>query len=276
MAVKDLLVHVDAGAATPARLDLAVALARKHQAHLTMLHILSWPTIPSYVTAQIPAAVLDAQRDTVRAEAGRLEQTLRARGGAADVQLEWRSVEGDPVEVATVHGRYSDLVIIGQAAADDPGASHAVELPEQLALEVGRPVLVVPRYGAFPTIGERVLVAWNGSREGTRAINDAMPILAGAKTVTVLSINPPSGSSRRVPGADIALHLARHGVKSEAATAMAEDIAVGDILLSRASDLGADLIVMGAYGHSRVRELVLGGATRHILQHMTVPILMSH
>jgi nucleotide-binding universal stress UspA family protein len=276
MTLKDLLVYVDAGAATMARIDLAVALARRHQAHLTMLHVLTWPAIPPYVAAQIPASVLESQRDALRADAKRLERSLRDRAEAADIRVEWRSVEGDVLEVATVHGRYCDLAIIGQAAEDDPGASGAIELPERLALEIGRPVLIVPRYGAFAGVGERVLVAWNGSREGTRAINDALPILAGAKAVTVLSINPPSGMASRVPGADIALHLARHGVKSEAATAMAEDIAVGDILLSRASDLGADLIVMGAYGHSRVRELVLGGATRHILQHMTVPILMAH
>jgi len=145
-----------------------------------------------------------------------------------------------------------------------------------LALGVGRPVLIVPRYGTFETVGERVLVAWNGSREATRAVHDALPLLKLASSVTVLSIDPEHDTGDRIPGADIALHLARHGVAAEGMSTVGLDISVGDLLLSRAADLGADLIVMGAYGHSRVRELVLGGATRHILQHMTVPVLMSH
>jgi nucleotide-binding universal stress UspA family protein len=137
-------------------------------------------------------------------------------------------------------------------------------------------VLVVPRYGTFDTVGERVLVAWNGSREATRAVHDALPILKLATKVTVLSIDPERDTGDRIPSADIALHLARHGVAAEGTSTVGLDISVGDLLLSRAADLGADLIVMGAYGHSRMRELVLGGATRHILQHMTVPVLMSH
>jgi nucleotide-binding universal stress UspA family protein len=137
-------------------------------------------------------------------------------------------------------------------------------------------VLIVPRYGVFGTVGERVLIAWNGSREATRAAHDALPLLKRATKVTVLSIDPDHDSQRRVPSADITLHLARHGVAAEADSTVALDIAVGDVLLSRAADLGADLIVMGGYGHSRVREMVLGGATRHLLQHMTVPVLMSH
>ena len=127
-------------------------------------------------------------------------------------------------------------------------------------------------------VGERVLVAWNASRAATRAVNDALPMLQKAKQVTVLAINPRGGVSGEgdVPGADLALHLSRHGVKAEAAWLKAADIEVGAMLLSRASDFQSDLIVMGGYGHSRLREIVLGGATREILQTMTVPTLMSH
>jgi nucleotide-binding universal stress UspA family protein len=145
-----------------------------------------------------------------------------------------------------------------------------------LALGVGRPVLVVPRYGTFERLGERVLIAWNGSREATRAVHDAIPILKRAITVTVLSIDPEVDSPPRTPSADITLHLARHGIAAEAASTSSVDFGVGNALLSRAADLGADLIVMGAYGHSRMREMVLSGATRHLLQNMTVPVLMSH
>jgi nucleotide-binding universal stress UspA family protein len=145
-------------------------------------------------------------------------------------------------------------------------------------LASGRPVLAIPYAGQFEQIGERVLVAWNASREATRAVNDALPLLMGAKAVTILAVNPKHGIEGHgdVPAADIALHLARHGVKAEAAHTIAKDISEGDALLSYAADLGADLIVAGGYGHSRAREMVFGGATRTLLQEMTVPMLLSH
>ena len=122
------------------------------------------------------------------------------------------------------------------------------------------------------------MVAWDASRLATRAVNDALPILRKASKVHLLAINPEGGREGHgdVPGADIGLHLARHGVKAEASSIHAEDLEAGDALLSRAADFGADLIVMGAYGHSRWRELVLGGVTRHLLNHMTAPVFMSH
>jgi len=139
-------------------------------------------------------------------------------------------------------------------------------------------VLVVPYAGTFSAPGQRVLVAWNASPQATRAVNDALPLLARAAKVTILAINPAGGSRGHgeVPGADIALHLARHGVRAEATHVYADDIEVGDVILSRAADFSADLIVMGAYGHARLREIVLGGATRSLFEHMTAPVFMSH
>src|SRR5262249_44560338 len=123
------------------------------------------------------------------------------------------------------------------------------------------------------TVGERVLVAWAHSREATRAVHDALPLLKLAKSVTVMEVNPEPD---HLGGADIALHLTRHGVKAEVASTTSGDINNGDAILSRAADLTADLLVMGGYGHSRLREFAFGGVTRHILEHMTLPVLMSH
>jgi nucleotide-binding universal stress UspA family protein len=127
-------------------------------------------------------------------------------------------------------------------------------------------------------MGRNVLVAWNGSREATRAVNDALPILERAEKVTVLAVNPRKGGGDHgdIPSADIALHLARHGVKAEASQTVSNELEVGDTILSRLADFGSDLVVMGAYGHSRMRELLMGGVTRELLQHMTVPVLLSH
>jgi nucleotide-binding universal stress UspA family protein len=143
-------------------------------------------------------------------------------------------------------------------------------------------VLFIPYTGVFPTLGANIMVAWNGSRESARAVQDAMPFLQRAEKVTVVRLNesksePGASSVNRIPGADIAFFLARHDVKAEvAALDGVNDVPMGDMLISRASDLDADLIVMGAYGHSRWQELVMGGATRTLLESMPIPVLMSH
>lgn len=276
MSLKDLLVYVDSDAACPSRIDIASRLAELYQAHLTGLHVITPPKIPIAVVAELGPVFQEAQMKRLREAAGELEGRFRRKAGErAAIQAEWRLAEGDVTAIATLHARYFDLTVVGQGIdIDEPAALRS--LPEELVLGVGRPVLVIPRYGTFRTVGERVLVAWNGSREATRAVNDALPLLQRAAKVTVLSVDPGGAPGQRMPGADISLHLARHGVKVDASETPGADIAVGDVLLSYAADRGIDLIVTGAYGHSRMREMVLGGVTRHLLQHMTVPVLMAH
>lgn len=272
MAFKDLLVHIDNSKACGKRIEAALRLAREHEAHLAALYVIPLLNIPSYAEAQVPAEVIETQRRAARADAAAAEKAFNQAARKAGATAEWRCVEEDFVQALTVHARHADLTVIGQTDLSDERAIPG--LAEAVALNAGRPVLVIPYIGAAATLGERMLIAWNASREAVRAVNDALPLLQRAKKVTVLSVNPPGGVA--IPGADIALHLARHGVKAEADHVEAHDIAVGDMLLSRAADKAVDLIVMGAYGHSRLRELVLGGATRHLLRHMTVPVLMSH
>lgn len=185
---------------------------------------------------------------------------------APDGVAEWRG-RAAPREVS-LHARYVDLAVLGQPT---PGAHDHVT---DTLMNVGRPLLVVPRFGRFPSVGRRVLVAWNGSREATRAVFDALPLLRQAELVTVMTFDSPDEG--REAGADISLALARHGVTVEVVHSTLGGIDAGNALLSRAADLGADLLVMGAFGHSPLRERMLGGATRHILDHMTVPVLLSH
>lgn len=276
MPLKDLLVHVGNDPACPTRVDVAITLAAAHDAHLTGIHVLVWPLIPPYIASQLPPEAHEIQGRQLRDAASRARAMFEERARLGGVRHEWRSVEGDLIETMTLHARYSDLAVVGQGIDSDDYERGLPTLAAELALSVGRPVLVVPRYGTFTTVGERVLVAWNGSREATRAVNDAIPILQRAGKATVLTIDSEGEHRHRVPGADVSLHLARHGITVEAASTPATSISVGDALLSYAADLVADLIVMGAYGHSRLRERVLGGVTRHLLQSMTVPVLMSH
>ncbi|MEE9598205.1 MAG: universal stress protein [Acidiferrobacterales bacterium] len=276
MAVKDLLVHVDDSKASTVRVDTAIRLAQTYDAHLTGLYVMPHFEIPVYAEAQIPDEILAAQREGALARVAEAEKTFRVATDKAGLSPEWRFVEDRLAPALALHARYVDLVIVGQRGDTDPW-SMSNGVAEHVVLQSGRPTLVVPYIGVPDSIGKHVLVAWNASREAVRAIHDAMPFLEQAQTVTVLAINPPEhADENRIPSADICQHLARHGVNAEAAHIEAHDIAVGDMLLSRAADRGADLIVMGAYGHSRFREFVLGGATRHLLEHMTVPVLMAH
>ncbi len=284
MGLKDLLVHFDGTRGHDARLRIAAELARRNEAHLSGLFVIEPVNVAGsfsaggadFAQAEILQAIQAQHENARRALAERLGATFRSRIEDAGVLGEWRVAHGNVGERVTLHGRYADLVILGQSDPDGPSLGSAV--PEAVLLGSGRPVLVVPYIGADRSIGQRVLVAWNASREAARAANDAVPLVASGGRVTVLALNPARGiaGDGDVPAADMAHHLARHGITAEAAHTVADDVAVGDLILSRAADMGADLIVMGGYGHSRAREFVLGGATRALLGHMTVPVLFSH
>jgi nucleotide-binding universal stress UspA family protein len=271
MSYKDILVHVDNSARSAVRLGVAGALAARMHAHLIGLNVRSEPHLPPYIRAQFDdiAALRERWDNQAAAEARAMVEAVAPASGGT---VEWRDVSGPLGETVALHARYADLTVIGQ---DDPDEASA-SLAEHLLIEVGRPLVVVPYAGRFAEIGSRVLVAWNGSREATRAVHDALPLLKTAKLVRVIAVNPAGGGHGDIPGADICLHLSRHGVNAVGEQIQSEDLNVGEMLLSRAADEDVDLIVMGAYGRSRLRELVLGGATHHLLRHMTVPVLLSH
>lgn len=174
------------------------------------------------------------------------------------------------------HGRAADLIIAGQTDPDWD-LSPLLDFPERLALESGRPVLVIPYAGRYPHIGRNVVIAWKAGRESARAVFDALPLLKGAENVHILEVRERADEGNMpTPDTSIATSLARHGIKPTIRTSIASDMSVGDEILSRLADLDADLLVMGAYGHSRMRELIFGGATRHIARHMTAPTLFAH
>lgn len=283
---KDILVHLDDGPRSAVRQKIATSLARQSGAHLTGIFIVDIPGSDLFYGAGMPFAGgggVDRMVSGLREEAAlrgeatgdAFRDTLRREG----LEGEWRLADGDTSTILSLHARYADLTILGQPNEEEPyKGSSPDSVLVGVMLSSGRPILAVPYAGAFDTVGNRVLIAWNASREATRAVNDALPLLRTASQVTVLAVNPERGIGDHgdVPAADIALHLARHGVKAKAAHTVAEDISEGDALLSYAADIGADLIVCGGYGHSRAREMVFGGVTRTLLREMTVPMLMSH
>jgi nucleotide-binding universal stress UspA family protein len=285
MPLKDILVEIDEARGHADRLALATELARVNEAHLIGLFAvepvsalsLTLPGGADFVAADAVQQLEREHRVARLGVAARLRAKFEETVNRAGISGEWRIADSDAVEALWLHAHYADLAIVGQTDPEQRPRRGGVA--EAVLLGSGRPVLVVPFIGAKPEF-RRVLIAWNASREAARAVNDALPLLAQAEQVTVLSINPERGIAGEgdLPAADIALHLARHGVKAEASHTASdpEEIGIGDVILSSAADFGVDLIVMGGYGHSRVREFVLGGATRTILHHMTVPVLLSH
>jgi nucleotide-binding universal stress UspA family protein len=225
--------------------------------------------------AQLPPEYIEQQTANAEEEAKKAELNFYDIVKKADVAHEWRKADGAAVDVIRLHSKYCDLLILGQRNPN--AANHFGDLPDGVVLTVGRPVLIIPYSTKIRNIGARVMVGWDASAQAARAVHDAIPLISGAEKVDIIAINP-NGSVEHgdTPCADISLHLARHGIKAEAQSITVNDIGIADILLSRAADKGVDLFVMGAYGHSRWRELVLGGVTAHMLDHMTMPVLMAH
>jgi nucleotide-binding universal stress UspA family protein len=269
---KTIIVHVDNRARRAERLALAFTLAGRYGSHLVGLFALEAARIPSYALAETGQLVVEIERKRRAEEARAAEADFRQAARRSEASSEWRLSTQDAAAALQLSARYADLVI---AAQPEPQETLASLFAGELVLGAGRPVLFVPYAGRFADVGKRVLIAWNASREAARAVTDALPILARAEAVEVIAF-APGGDHGEIPGADMAHFLARHGVKASAATDTAPALAVGERILSRAADSEADLIVMGAYGRSRLRELVLGGATRTLLGAMTVPVLMAH
>lgn len=274
---KTILVHYDAGKTAPQRLETAIEVAELSGAHIACLYALSVMRVPSYAyegTQVMREAQLRIRAEMLQAARRGYDECLRRTGFD---RCEWRTSDADAQDAVALHARYADLVVIGQQHPDSSGGVDE-EFQRGAPLAVGRPLLVVPYAFERRPVGRRVLVAWNASREAARAVSDAMPLLRRAAEVHVVAFRPKiaAGAHGEEPGADISLYLARHGVKVTAAAYDDAQIDIGNQLLSRAFDLSADLIVMGAWGHSRLREYILGGVTRTLLESMTVPVLMSH
>jgi nucleotide-binding universal stress UspA family protein len=285
MALKDILVHLDQETRSGSRLTVAAELAQRHRAYLSGLCIVDVPTSDYLYGAGLvmPGSGPDKLVEDMTAEARRAAQPIQAAFRETlrsyDLQGECRIVEGHTTAVIGAEARHADMVVVGQPNDPKRHDNRGRMIVETVLMTSGRPVLVVPFAGDFKVLTNHVLVAWNGSREATRAVHDALPLLQEARHVTVLAINAPASPGRAPsdePRGDIVTHLLRHGVRVEMVRTTADDIPEGDALLSYAADISANLIVAGGYGHSRAHEMIFGGVTRTLLTEMTVPVFFSH
>jgi len=272
MALKDILLHIDNSPGCSHRLDLAISLAHTHGAHLKGLYVLSH----SYYAPRHGMVATEAAR---KAEELFCERTAQAGVSAEWLLADWSVIGVSVTEIVNLYAYYSDLVIVGQPDHSSPDQSTPVDLPERLGLGAGRPLLVVPYTGHFSSIGDRVMIAWKSGREAVRAGNDALPILEKAGLVSVVTISTPGSpdNSDADNALSICAHLARHAVNATHEQIYASaSMSVGDMLLNYACEQNMDMLVMGAYAQSRRGVFMLSPVARHLLNFMTVPILMSH
>lgn len=276
---KTILVHVDGAARSANRTDVAARLALAHEAHLvgiapTGLSAFMFPI--SVLDASVPpiAFPIEEMRATAEQALDVFESRVKQIGPSS---FERRCPDDEAGAALCLQARYADLVVIGQRGAGDDSLLLHPQFQEFVLLNCARPVLVLPAAGSTGDIGQRVTVAWNGSAEAIRAITSAIPLLKRAAQVHLVVLRTAGREDEHGedPGADMALYLARHGVKVEVNVidGTGDD---GESLLSFATGSGSDLIVMGAFGHSRFRELVLGGATRTALLSSPLPLWMAH
>jgi len=276
--IKDMVVNLGLGARDPAG-DFAISVAGAFGAQVLGVAFSFEPIIPGSVMGGIPPEFIESQRvesdKKARNAVTRFEQAAKRAGVAAESRIISASISGAADQFGRLARRF-DLAVVGQAESDQGVPDEVVD--EGALFESGRPVIFVPFIQKAGLKLDRVMVCWDGSRAATRAIADAMPFLQKAKQVEIVIVatKVDKGKIDEIPGADLGQHLARHGLKVDVKRITSPDIDVPSTILSYAADSSADMIVMGGYGHSRLREFVLGGVTRGILETMTVPALMSH
>jgi nucleotide-binding universal stress UspA family protein len=275
--VKDIVVNLSVSEGGGPAGDYAVSVAAALNAHLTGIAFVYDPIVPVSGTGYIPAEVIETQQADNDAAAKAALDRFAAAAAREDLSAEpltlSANLAGAGQQFAGLARRF-DLAVVGQAEPDRSAVEDMIA--ESTLFESGRPMIVVPYIQKAPLKLHNVMICWDGSRPAARAVGDAMPLLEKAGRVEIVIVTNERGKQDEIEGADIGQHLARHGLKVDVHRISGGTIDVADALLSHAADSGADFMVMGGYGHSRLREFVLGGVTRSILQSMTLPVLMSH
>jgi nucleotide-binding universal stress UspA family protein len=264
MELKQILVFMDDPNRSAGRLDLAISLAKRHRAAIVGLNVVTHHLLPL------------RSDDDAGEELGRLfEEKLNA----ADVKGEWISTDakvlgGSAAEAINHYATFADLVVVGQCEQGGKERRACDSIPERAVLGCGKPVLIVPYTGQFDSVGRKVLVAWKSGRESSRALTDAIPFLKAADSTHIFEVNPSEGEVADME--NLRGYLAAHGVQADVETSAITELQIGDVLLNRVADEGSDLLVMGGYADVHFGTYALGEVAKHVLRHMTVPVLMSH
>ncbi len=281
MTIRDIILHVDSQTETDAnqkRQDYAISMAQAFEAHLTGVAIALEPMLPPMVMGELPVSVLETQRQRLQAVAQHALDAFEERARKQGISYERNmlsALEASASEAFAGRMRTADLAIIGQEEPDEGSMLHSL-LIESALFESGRPVLILPYIGPDSFALSSCLIAWDGSREAARAVHDALPLIGKSTSVEILVVDTGQFAVDDEPGAALATHLARHGLKVNIKVIPAGGLDVASAILSYTDDVRPDLVIMGGYGHSRLREFLMGGATRGMLRSMTAPVFMAH
>ncbi|TVO78720.1 universal stress protein [Sedimenticola selenatireducens] len=277
MALKDILVHIDDTPYCERRFKIALQIAKQNEAGITALFARADPSLKGFEPN------MKKRHEAHEALSEKIHSRFAKLADKAGITLTWVTAKlpssSDQVTNQVIQQtQQSDMIIVGQHDNKSADGSVPEDMPEHLVLETGRPVLIIPYAGEFKSVGKKVVVAWTSGRESVRALNDAIPLMGEAKKVKVVAINPKKNTKKEsgVTAEQAAAHLTRHGIKTESDQFSTRGVDEGNLILNCLADERADLLVMGAYGHHRFRELILGGVTQKVFENMTTPVLMSH
>lgn len=257
--------------------EVALRLAEHHKAHLIALHVIPKVSVYNLAGAEYSFEIIRQQEAVLQDQAAEVEKLFTKAAKSSSADTEWRCAQSPRADLTTAIRQNipcADLIVMSQLL----GTGVDPEMTADVVIGAGRPVLIIPSAGKPRELGKRAIIAWDGKSEAMRAAFDAVPLIKHADSVNILTIKSDGRNQGETtaPGDDLAVALSRHGIKVVTATSHPTEIPVGDDILSRIADESCDLLVMGCYGHTRLRELIFGGVTKHILRHMTVPVLMSH
>jgi nucleotide-binding universal stress UspA family protein len=275
MNYKSMTVCLDNGAGSSRRLEFALGLASQHGAQLNGL-LISYAPLTIYGPYGEMAPAIAAWEISNEEKQQEEKKSFQRAAKAAGLSFDSAVYRSSEISKMIAHARESDISIIGQYNPAEKESGIGKNFPEIFVLKLGRPVLILPHTRNISPIFKKVVVAWDGGREAARALADAIPLLQLARRVKVLSVLKKNEQEKDFPRIDIAAYLTKHDVNASVEVVEEVDFGVADWMLSRAAEFEADLLVMGAYGHHRLTELILGGMTRSILRNMTLPVLMSH
>lgn len=276
MPVKTILLHLTDEDQLDGRLWTAADLARRHGAFVDVIHVPNPAEPPPLVGIAGDASVAMAEA-TVISQHKAAEAERAARKAFKDLRWSWSSIEGDHLEILADESLTADLAIIAAPDPEFEAARGLTRLGERLPLLAPCPVVILPAAFAPETpMGKRIVIAWKPMREAGAAVRGALPLLVEAESVTVLALDTQPGLHEPDSTRDVATFLERHGVKAKVEHRKTRQGDVGEAMVTAVGDLDGDLLVMGAYGHSRFREMMLGGATRGVLRDVEVPVLMAH
>jgi nucleotide-binding universal stress UspA family protein len=273
-----IAIHMHNDTGVKRRLRAAIQLATEHKAQLIGIYLAEITVRAFSEDAEAARQVLGAY-ERAQAEEAEVHQLFMEQTAVAKIRSQWRKPQGPADEALALHARYCDLLILSRPGSKDNGSTLMLNLPESVVMMAGKPVLVIPAVGDVPPIGRHVLFCWDHRREAARAFTDAAPLLRACTRLVVLEVDPKEEQLRRhdVHDSDFAEYCEALGYpKPQRVVKKSEGYGVGNAILNASTDYDSDLIIMGAYGHSRMREWIMGGASRTLLSSMTVPVLLSH